>query len=134
RFLLVGDHLQSIFGFAGARPDLAVEFAKKINARSDLSLTGNFRSSKPIIANAEALFARNPAMKSVGEAKAFTEVPAHHHGKSAFDVIMDYFLPTLAALGIPIGKAAVLAPTWFTLFPLGRRLREAGISIVGPGA
>lgn len=134
RFLLVGDPLQSIFGFAGARPDLAAKFAKDVGARIDFSLTGNFRSSKPIVANAEALFLRDPAMESVGDAQVFTEVPAYHHGKSAFDVIMDHFLPTLAGLGIPVGQAAVLAPTWFTLFPLGRRLREAGISIVGPGA
>src|SRR5258708_10787290 len=33
-----------------------------------------------------------------------------------------------------MGDAAILAPTWYSLFPLGRRLREAGVSIVGPGA
>lgn len=134
KFLLVGDPFQSIFRFAGARPDLAEKFATDINARTDFSLSGNFRSSKPVIANAELLFARNPAMSAVGEASRYTEIPALRHGTSAFAVIMDYFLPALAALGIPIGDAAILAPTWFTLFPLGRRLREAGISIVGPGA
>jgi DNA helicase-2/ATP-dependent DNA helicase PcrA len=37
-------------------------------------------------------------------------------------------------LGIPIGEAVILAPSWSTLFPLGRSLREYGITIVGPGA
>jgi DNA helicase II / ATP-dependent DNA helicase PcrA len=134
RFLLVGDPFQSIFRFAGARPDLADVFAKDIKARTDFSLTGNFRSSKLVVGNAELLFARKPAMEAVGEAKKFKEVPSLQHGPSAFAVIMDHFLPTLTALKIPIGQAAILAPTWFTLFPLGRKLREAGIPIVGPGA
>jgi len=73
-------------------------------------------------------------MTAVGAAKPFPEVPEWQHGASAFDVIVDYFLPALDALSIPHGEAAILAPTWFSLFPLGRRLREYGISIVGPGA
>lgn len=134
RFLLVGDPLQSIFRFAGARPDLADKFAIDIKARTDFSLSGNFRSSKPIIDNADLLFSRNPSMKALGEARKFTETPSLRHGTSAFSVIMDHFLPALAALDIPVGDAAILAPSWFALFPLGRRLREAGVSIVGPGA
>jgi DNA helicase-2/ATP-dependent DNA helicase PcrA len=134
KFLLVGDLFQSVFGFAGARPDLAGQFATNIKARTDIVLSGNFRSSKPIIAHAESLYARKPPMEALGDARRFTNVPSYVHGSSPFHVIMEQFLPTLADLKIPIGHAAVLAPTWFTLFPLGRRLREAGISIVGPGA
>jgi DNA helicase-2/ATP-dependent DNA helicase PcrA len=134
RFLLVGDPIQSIYRFAGARPDLAEKFAADISARTDLSLSGNFRSSNPIIANAELLFPRKPPMTALGEAKVYTEVATREHGTSSFNIIMDHFLPTLASLGIPIGEAAILAPSWYALFPLARRLREAGISIVGPGA
>ncbi len=134
RFLLVGDPHQSIFRFAGARPDLADEFADRINARTDLSLSGNFRSSSPILAHAELLFPRIPAMIALGPARRFNEVPSWQHGRNAFEVITDYFLPALEELGIPLGEAAILAPTWFSLFPLGRLLREYGISIVGPGA
>jgi DNA helicase-2/ATP-dependent DNA helicase PcrA len=134
RFMLVGDPHQSIFGFAGARPDLASEFAGRINARTDLGLSGNFRSSPKIVKHAELLFLRKPAMNAIGPAKKFTEVPNWQHGASAFEVITDYFLPALGALDIPVGEAAILAPTWYSLFPLGRRLREYGISIVGPGA
>jgi DNA helicase-2/ATP-dependent DNA helicase PcrA len=134
KFLLVGDPYQSIFRFAGARPDLAEAFAAKIGARTDLFLTGNFRSSKPILAQAELLFSRSPAMEALGSAKKFKEVPGWQQGTSAFEIVTDHFLPALEGLGIPIGEAAILAPTWFTLFPLGRQLREYGISIVGPGA
>ena len=134
RFLLVGDSFQSIFRFAGARPDLADEFANRVDARRDMQLSGNFRSSKPIVEHANRLYTRTPPMIAVGLAKNYTEAPVWQHGTSAFEVITDYFLPALEGLQIPIGDAAVLAPTWFSLFPLGRRLREYGVSIVGPGA
>jgi DNA helicase II / ATP-dependent DNA helicase PcrA len=134
KFLLVGDPYQSIFRFAGARPDLADEFADRINARTDLTLSGNFRSSPPILAHAELLFPRTPAMNALGPGRTFTEVPIWQHGRSAFEVITDYFLPALEDLDIPFGEAAILAPTWYSLFPLGRRLRDYGINIVGPGA
>ncbi|HZL19993.1 MAG TPA: ATP-dependent helicase [Polyangia bacterium] len=131
---LVGDPCQSIFGFAGARPDLADDFAARIGARTDLGLSGNFRSSAPIIDHANILYPRTSAMTAVGAAMVFTEAPEWRHGASAFEVIADYFLPALTALDIAHGEAAILAPTWFALFPLGRRLREYGVSIVGPGA
>ena len=134
RFFLVGDPLQSIFRFAGARPDLANDFAARIGARTDLPLSGNFRSSQPIVEHAELIFPRTPPMSALGASKDYTEQPQWRHGNSSFDVLTDYFLPMLEGLEIPYGNAAILAPTWFTLFPLGRRLREYGISIVGPGA
>lgn len=133
-FFLVGDPCQSIFSFAGARPDLADEFAARIGARTDLVLSGNFRSSTPIIDHANLLYPRVPAMTAVGAAKAFTEAPQWQHADNAFEVLTDHFLPALDALDIPHGEAAVLAPTWVSLFQLGRRLREYGISVVGPGA
>lgn len=134
QFLLVGDSHQSIFGFAGARPDLANDFAKRIGARTDLVLSGNFRSSQPIVDHANALYPRAPVMRAVGRAKRFTEQPSWQSSGSIFQVITDHFLPTLEGLGIPVGDAAILAPTWYSLFPLGRRLREYGVAIVGPGA
>jgi DNA helicase II / ATP-dependent DNA helicase PcrA len=134
RFLLVGDPYQSIFRFAGSRPDLAEEFAARISARTDMQLSGNFRSSPPIVAHANLLYPRTPSMEAVGRAKNYTEMPVWQHGTSAFQVITDYFLPALEGLGIHVGDAAVLAPTWYSLFPLGRRLREYGVSVVGPGA
>ena len=134
RFLLVGDPCQSIFRFAGARPDLADEFAERIGARTDMQLSGNFRSSSPVIAHANILYPRTPSMRAVGRAKKYTNEPRWQNGNTAFEVIIDYFLPALEGLDIPVGDAAILAPTWYSLFPLGRRLREYGVSIVGPGA
>ena len=134
RFLMVGDPLQSIFRFAGARPDLADDFAGRIGARIDLPLSGNFRSSQAIVDHAELIFSRTPPMEALGPARTYTEQPEWQHGHSVFEVLTDYFLPALEDMNIPYGNAAVLASTWFPLFPLGRQLREYGISIVGPGA
>ena len=134
RFLLVGDPCQSIFRFAGARPDLADKFAERIGARTELQLSGNFRSSPPVIAHANILYPRTPPMKAVGCAKNYMNEPVWRSGKTAFEVITDYFLPAVEGLDIPVGDAAILAPTWYSLFPLGRRLRAYGVSIVGPGA
>lgn len=134
RFFLVGDTYQSIYGFAGARPELADVFAGRIGARCDLSLSGNFRSSPPIIADAEKLFPRTPAMKAVGKARVYTEQTEHIHVSHPFHAMTDYFLPALDGLGIPLGDSTVLAPSWNVLFPLSRALRDRGISVVGPGA
>jgi DNA helicase-2/ATP-dependent DNA helicase PcrA len=134
RFLLVGDHYQSVFGFAGARPDLADEFAARIAARTDIQLSQNFRSSKPIVHQANLIYPRHPPMEACGPWRDFSAIPVCQHGASAFEVLIDHFLPALDDLDIALGDAAVLAPTWYSLFPLGRRLREYGVSIVGPGA
>lgn len=134
RFLLVGDPFQSIFGFAGAQPQLAEEFATRIGARRDMRLSGNFRSSTAIVTQANLLFPRTPPMVALGKCRNYKETPEYRHGNSAFEVVVNQFLPKLQGLGIPVGEAAILAPTWFSLFPLGRQLRRRGISIVGPGA
>jgi len=134
KFLLVGDPYQSIFRFAGARPELASVFAAYINARTDLNLSGNFRSSPQVLEHAERIFQRTPPMTANGPAKIFIEAPEWRHGKSAFEVVEDYFLPALDGLGIHYGQSAILAPSWFSLFPIGKKLREYGVSVVGPGA
>ena len=134
RFLLVGDPRQSIFRFAGARPDLADEFAQHIGARTNMQLSGNFRSSPQIISHANMLYPRTPPMKAVGPSKKLTTDPVWQTSSSLFEVVTDYFIPALDGQDIPVGDAAILAPTWFVLFPLGRKLREYGVSIVGPGA
>ena len=134
KFFLVGDPYQSIYGFAGARPDLMDEFAKHIKAKSDFSLLGNFRSSSFVIDHAEKLFPRNPPMYTSGSNKNITEKPVYVHTSSAFNAITDYFLPALNDMGIGYGESAILAPWWIKLLHIGRSLREYGIPIVGPGA
>lgn len=134
RFFAVGDLAQSIFGFTGARPELVAPFAHDIEARTDLSLYGNFRSSQRVVNHAERLFARVPAMVAVGKEHAYPVEPFLVRGVSAFAAITENFLPALEAQGIPIGSATILAKDWGSLIALSRKLRDFQVPVVGPGA
>ncbi len=134
QFFLVGDPNQSIQGFAGARTDLGNQFANQIGARTDLSLTGNFRSSTNIVAVAERIIARTPKMSAVGINKDYSSIPQYEHCNSATEAILNHFLPLLEENQIPIGKTAILAPWWKHLIPIARTLRSRGIPVFGPGA
>lgn len=133
RFFLVGDPYQSIFGFAGARPELVDPFAQEIGARTDLTLSANFRSNPAVVEHAERLFPRQPAMTSEGPNKDDIQEPIFSWGNT-LNAITDEFLPELAARGIPLGRSAILARNWPLLVPVSQRLREFGVPIVGPGA
>ncbi len=134
KFFLVGDPHQSIYGFAGARPALMDDFASHIHAERDFKLLVNFRSSKPIICHAEKLCPRDPPMVASGKSAHFTEEPKYIHCNNAFEAITDYFLPALDKLKISYGESAILAPWWVKLLHVGRRLRDYGVPIIGPGA
>jgi DNA helicase II / ATP-dependent DNA helicase PcrA len=134
RFFAVGDLAQSIYGFTGARPELVAPFADEIGARTDLSLSGNFRSSQRVVNHAERLFLRTPAMVAVGEERDYPVEPFLIQGASAFTAITEHFLPALEARRIPIGSATILAKDWASLIALSRRLRDFQVPVVGPGA
>ena len=133
-FFLVGDPHQSIFGFAGARPKLVSEFSEYANARTDFQLSENWRSNPQIVAHAELLRPRAVPMRSAGAIAADQREPLYIHRANLFEALEDFFLPALQELDIAYGNAAILAPSWFALFPIGRRLRNYGIPIIGPGA
>ncbi|MEI9407655.1 ATP-dependent helicase [Mesorhizobium salmacidum] len=133
-FFLVGDENQSIYGFAGAVPEAAQDFAKRIDASFDFALSGNFRSGPRIVDLAESLIPRNPRMNSVGAAAAYVEAPIYVHVGNPTLAVTDYFLPWVEIEGIPLGKCAVLAPWWTNLIPIARHLRDIGVPVFGPGA
>lgn len=133
-FFLVGDPYQSIYGFAGARVELMEDFAEEIGATREFKLLGNFRSTDLIIRDAEKLCPRTPGMEGVGKTAKEAIEPLYVHTSTAFEAITDYFLPVIADLGIAYGDAAILSPWWIKLLNLGKKLRDYGIPIVGPGA
>lgn len=133
-FFAVGDLAQSIFSFAGARPELVAPFGAHICARQDLSLSENFRSSQRIVDHAERLFPRQPAMTAVGKNRDCPIEPVLVSGVTVFQAITEEFLPRLEAAGIQLGDATILAKDWASLIGLSRQLREFGTPIVGPGA
>jgi DNA helicase-2/ATP-dependent DNA helicase PcrA len=134
QFFLMGDPNQSIMGFAGARPNLMTSFPVELKVNTNLHLSGNYRCSKKIVDDAEALVPTNPGMLAVGEWKDCDIETEHVHTSSLIDGVFDHFLPAVDSLGIPLGEAAVLAPWWTTLYGLTRELRERGVPVRGPGA
>ncbi len=134
KFFLVGDPHQSIYGFAGARPDLVPDFAREIGAARVAPLSENFRSSNAIVITANRLIARAPEMWAAGPNAVEEVAPAFLPNVEYGTLVVDHLLPRAEALGIAHGSIAVLAPQWFSLLPIGRQLRAAGISVMGPGA
>lgn len=133
KFFLVGDPEQSIYSFAGAERELMDGFARTIRAQGFL-VSGNFRATQPLVDHAEQLIARVPPMVSKSTRKAISPSVYYQHTSDTFAAMSDYFLPFLEARGIRYGTAAILAPNWFVLRPLGKQLREYGVPVVGPGA
>jgi len=133
-FFCVGDPNQSIYRFAGASPELLIDFATHIHANTDHRLTGNFRSSTNICVHAERLCASDPPMRAVGEYAECPIVPVHQSVSSPAEGIFDHFLPAVRELGVPLGEVAIIASWWVTLFNLGRELRRQNIPAIGPGA
>jgi DNA helicase II / ATP-dependent DNA helicase PcrA len=133
-FFLVGDENQSINGFAGARPDLALDFANDIKAHQNAPLVANFRSGLQIVTTAQKLIARNPVMHSAGAALGYDVSVGYFHVSNSIIAMSDHFLPLIADKQVPLGKVAILAPWWQHLLPIARRLREMGVPAFGPGA
>ncbi|MCO6439380.1 MAG: ATP-dependent helicase [Phycisphaerae bacterium] len=134
RFFLVGDHFQSIQGFAGAQPERMFELAAHLDARTDFPLHENWRSSSSIVALGEALCPRDPTMVAVGPDADYHSRPRIMTAASGVDAVVGGFIPLLAREGIAVTDAAVLAPAWYMLFPIARELRRLGVPVSGPGA
>ncbi len=134
RFFLVGDEHQSINGFAGAYSALGQWFCDHIKADRNHALSGNFRCAPEIITPAQTLIPRAPVMQARGSAAHRKGIVTYEHVDHPKTGVEDYFLPALKALGIPHGKAAVLAPWWSHLVPVARHLRDLSVPVYGPGA
>ena len=134
RFFLVGDEHQSINGFAGADSALGNRFCDHIKADRTHALSGNFRCAPEVITPAQTLIPRTPKMHARGSAAKREGIVQYQHVENPKTGVEDYFLPTLEALSIPYGKAAVLAPWWSHLVPVARHLRDLSVPVFGPGA
>jgi DNA helicase-2/ATP-dependent DNA helicase PcrA len=133
-FFCVGDPNQSIYGFAGASPNLLHEFGEHIGANMTHRLTANFRSSAAICEVAERLCSSVPPMQAVGRFANEPQEPVLLTVRNPMSGIVGPFMEAVDALGIPLGKVAVLASGWVPLYQLGQRLREYGLPSIGPGA
>lgn len=133
-FFLVGDPHQSIYRFAGASPESSQRFVAEIGADCNHPLSGNFRSSDEVVAMAEALLPRNPAMKAIGEGAKRGVSAGVFQWQSMARAITEHFLPMVSKASIQFGSCAVLAAWWTDLLPIARACSHAGIPVIGPGA
>ncbi len=134
RFCIVGDKRQSIYGFAGARPELFDQFSGDVGARTDLVISENYRSSALIVDAANRLLQGKKPMVGVGLDLGYPDLPSAASVTTYVDAICDDFLPEVDRQGIPRGKAAVLGPQWWGLWGIGEALRHRGIRVTGAGA
>ncbi len=61
---VVGDPLQSIYSFAGARPAMLGEFARRFPGAAVLELTHNYRSTPQVVSAAQSVAARGRPVSS----------------------------------------------------------------------
>ncbi|MEQ8272374.1 MAG: ATP-dependent helicase [Deltaproteobacteria bacterium] len=134
RFLLVGDPNQSIYGFAGARPELMRAFARELKIKRAFPFSGNFRSNEGVLDDAESLLPRAKSMQAVGKHKDCPIRPRHIATDDVVASVINDFLPAAETAGVQYRHMAVLAPAWHHLRPIGRALQAEGIPITGAGS
>ncbi len=134
KFCIVGDKRQSIYEFAGAKPELFDEFSESVGARTDLSISENYRCSQPIVDLANRLLSGRAKMVAVGDDRNWPDCPTVKSVNTYLNAICDNFLPELERAGIRRGDAAVLGPQWWGLWSIGEALRKRGVRVTGAGA
>ena len=133
-FFIVGDPYQSIFGFAGAKPEYLSQFASEIDASEDFHLTGNFRSSDSIINLAENHLTRSRRMTPEGKTKSFNHVPVWYSCSNIAQSIKEHFVEKAEDLKINLNSCAIIGPNFYVLRDIARKLRALEVPVLGPGA
>jgi DNA helicase-2/ATP-dependent DNA helicase PcrA len=109
--VIVSDIDQAIYGFRHGDPVKLREFQQTYVVHDRLSLTGNFRSSRPICALASSLRARIAPDESIGMT-AEVNIPVHvivYSGGSVTPVVGDKFFELIARFRINSTKSVILA-------------------------
>ena len=111
RVVIVSDIDQAIYGFRHGNPANLREFQQSYDAANRISLTGNFRSSRPICALASTLRTRIAPDESVG-ATAAIDIPVHiitYGGQSVTSDVGDNFFELVTRFRIDPARSIVLA-------------------------
>lgn len=73
-YFVIGDPLQSIYGFRGAAGDVFARFASDFPHVRRFTLTTNYRSAEPVVAVANTVFASAPQLTAASNAAGRAEV------------------------------------------------------------
>uniref|UniRef100_A0A832EID6 DNA 3'-5' helicase n=1 Tax=Desulfacinum infernum TaxID=35837 RepID=A0A832EID6_9BACT len=128
---VVGDDYQSIYQFRGADPSFFIHFPRNYPQAKVVRLEENFRSTRPIVAAAEALIARNVSRI---EKKCFSRrdgKPVEVRRFLSDDHEAQWVAEKCRALhladGTPFREMAVLYRTKFCSMVLERAMRQKGV-------
>lgn len=131
---VVGDDLQSMYGFRGARPELFVERAK---VGKFFTLEHNYRSDRAICQAANALISHNSGqlpkiIRPVSEAEGTLEVVSIEHSRDEGSRVL-LSLRRQNAAGTPWSEMAVLARTNAIVDEIRECLLRTGVPLADSG-
>lgn len=128
---VVGDDYQSIYQFRGADPSFFIHFPKNYPHAKVVRLEENFRSTRPIVAAAEALIAKNVSRI---DKKCFSrregkpvEVRRFLSDDHEAQWVAEKCRAIHVAHGTPFREMAVLYRTKFCSMVLERAMRQKGV-------
>lgn len=128
---VVGDDYQSIYQFRGADPSFFIHFPKNYPHAKIVRLEENFRSTRPIVAAAEALIAKNTSRI---EKKCFSrrdgnlvEVRRFLSDDQEAQWVAEHCRRLHVSDGIPFRDMAALYRTKFCSMVLERAMRQKGV-------
>ncbi|MEI9913240.1 MAG: ATP-dependent helicase [Bacteroidota bacterium] len=128
RIFFVGDVCQAIYGSIGgiakSKDEISFQFGKIII--EDLQLTGNYRSSQRII-NYYTNYQVQPiiikAASEIAQERGVISYDRNSHKDNIHVVISNLILDTLNR-GVPPSEICVMAPQWWMILPMGRKLKS----------
>jgi superfamily I DNA/RNA helicase len=128
RIFFVGDVCQAIYGSIGgiakSKEEISVQFGKI--TIEDLQLTGNYRSNQriidyysyyqvqPIVIQAVSGIAKNPGLISYDT----------QTNKEDVHVVISNLIVEALKKGVPPSEICVMAPRWWMILPMGRKLKS----------
>lgn len=138
---VVGDPLQSIYSFAGARPTMLAEFARRFPGAVALELTHNYRSTPQVLRAAQAVAAsgRPPSAPTSRHLRPTRPAGARvrlHEAANQHDEA-DSVARSVRSLvddGMAERDIAVLTRTRAQVGPLARALQAHGVTVAVAGA
>ena len=137
---VVGDPRQSIYGFAGARPDLLASLPRRFPRAEMLELTRNYRSTPQVLSVGAAVLAPDgtpgpdvaPLRATRPDGADVLLLEAEDQAAEARDVARR--VAGLLADGLPEGEVAVLARTQAHVRLLAQALGRHGVPVAAGGA
>lgn len=127
KIFMVGDSDQAIYGSLGgiAKDYKEIEMEFDV-AFSNMELSGNYRSNQQIINYNKNFQTTNIVIEAFGSNANDTEIISYNKiiHKDDLAIQIAQIIDEKIAEGIPEHEICVLAPTWYLVIPMGRKLKS----------